>query len=121
MTENTQQNDIFQTLSALREKYTDSDDLQRIDAEYARIGKLLKAKGLAENEAVKELVAVCRADIIYARMKLASDKSLVGNEKAQRELWFLIESREWFVKIVSQDFDGELASLEVELKAELDR
>jgi hypothetical protein len=33
----------------------------------------------------------------------------------------LIESREWFLKIVSKDFEGELESIKNELEAELDR
>ncbi len=115
------QNDIYSTLSKLREKYSDSDDIERIDSEFKRVRALLTAKGLAENEAIKELIAVSRAEIIYAKKKLATDKTLVGNEKAQLEFWFIIEAREWFLKLVTKDFDSELESLSAELEAELER
>lgn len=114
-------NEIYSTLSKLREKYSDSDDLQRIDADYTRIKTLLKTKGLVENEVIQELIATCRRDILFARTRLSSDKSLLGDEKVQRELWFIIEAREWFIKIVSKDFDGELETMQMELQAELDR
>lgn len=112
--------DLYQTLNRLREKYTDADDVVRLDAEYARISTLLKVKGLAENEAIQELVALCRADVLNARKKLATDKSLIGDEQAQRELWFIVEAREWFLKLVTRDFNGELATIEAELQSELD-
>lgn len=114
-------NEIYSTLSRLREKFTDSDDLERIDADYRRIGEILKIKGLAENEAMQDLIGVCRTDIKYAKRKLATDKSLLGDEKAQRELWFIVECREWFLKIVTKDFDSELETIQNELEAELDR
>lgn len=121
MAEKSTQNEIYQTLSKLRDKYTDDDDLERIDADFKRIKDLFKAKGLADNEAVQDLAQVCRADILFARTRLASDRKLIGDEKAQRELWFLIESREWFLKIVSRDFESEISSIENELIAELDK
>lgn len=121
MPEDTSKNDIYQTLSRLREKYTDSDDIARIDNDYRRITQLLKAKGLAENESIQELISICRREIIYAKTKLSSDKSLVGDTKAQSELWFIIEAREWFLKIVSRDFDSELETIQAELETELER
>ncbi len=118
MADTTPKNDIYQTLSRLREKYTDADDIARIDDEYRRIAKLLKAKGLAENESIKELVSLCREEVIYAKRKLATDKSLIGDAKAHAELWFILEAREWLLKIVSRDFDGELATIQSELEAD---
>lgn len=120
MAEKNQTNEIYQTLSKLREKYPDSDDIERLDAESKRIGTLLKAKELAENEAVKEMIDMCRQDILMARTKLATDRRLVGDEKAQRELWFIVEAREWFLKMMTKDFDSELESIQTELQMELD-
>jgi hypothetical protein len=118
MTE-TSTNEIYKTLSKLREKYTDADDLSRIDSDYRRITSLFKTKGFAENESVQELISICRKDIIFAKRKLATDKTLVGNKDAQLELWFIIESREWFLNIVSQDFDSEIQTIHSELESEL--
>lgn len=115
------QNDIFQTLAKIREKYSDSDDLLRIDADYQRIKRLFGEKGLAESEAMQELLRLCRRDVINARHKLATDKTLIGKQDLQLELWFVIEAREWLLKILSRDFDSELESIEIELQAELDR
>lgn len=113
-------NDIFQTLSRLREKYPDADDISRIDADGERVKALLTKKQYFTEKGTQELLALCRSQIKMARKKLATDKTLIGDEKAQRELWFIAESREWFVKMVSEDVDSELASIEQELEAELE-
>lgn len=114
-------NDIYQTLAKLREKYSDQDDLLRIESDYKRVKELLAQKGLAENETMQELLGLCRKDIINAKIKLATDKSLVGKEDLQRELWFVIEARGWLVKILSKDFASELESIQSELEVELNR
>lgn len=119
MAEKTQKNDIFQTLAELRQKYPDPDDLSRIDADTERVKTLLAKKEYFSLSTTQELLAVCRKQIVLARKKLATDKSLIGNEKAQHELWFIIESRMWFVDMVSENVDAELESLEAELTAEL--
>lgn len=114
-------NEIYKTIAKLREKYPDADDIERIDRDSARVRKLLAKKEYFNQETTQEFIAVARQDILTAKKKLASDKSLVGDEKAQRELWFLIESREWFLNMVSEDYDGELNTLQTELEAELER
>lgn len=121
MAENNQKNDIFQTLAKLREKYTDQDDLIRIDADYRRIKELFNQKGLAENEAMQQFLKLCRRDVINAKIKLATDKSLIDDPDAQRELWFIIEARGWLLNLLSKDFDSELETLESELQMELER
>lgn len=114
-------NEIYQTLSRLREKYPDADDIRSIDLSQDRVRKILKEKELSENEVIREFIEICRKEILSAKKKLASDRTLIGDEKAQRELWFIIECREWFLKLVSKDYDSELNTIEAELQFELDR
>ena len=121
MAEKTQKNDIFQTLAKLREKYTDADDLIRIDADYKRVRELLEQKGLAENPAMQQLISLCRRDVLNAKHKLATDKSLIDNPGAHRELWFVIEARGWLLSMLVKDFDSELNTLEGEFQVELER
>src|SRR5690242_20126226 len=114
-------NDIFQTLAKLREKYTDQDDLVRIDSDYQRVRELLAQKGLAENEAMQQLLGLCRRDVINAKLKLATDKTLVDDPGAQRELWFIIEARSWLLGVLAKDFASELETLESEFEVELEK
>ena len=37
------------------------------------------------------------------------------------QLWQIIDAREWFVKMVSQDYAGQLEEIDRELEAELGR
>ena len=108
---------LYQTIAELRKKYP--DDLRSIDMEQAKVRKLLLAKNFFDNEVTQDLISLCRSDILIAKKRLSSDKSLLGDEKAQRELWFLVESREWFLKLVVKDYDSELQTLQNELEAEL--
>lgn len=109
--------EIFKTLAKLRELYP--DDVARIDEDAKRVKVLMEGQAYAENPITKNILAVCRKEIVNAKKKLSSDKSLLGNEQAQRELWFLIESREWYLDMVSRDYEAELASIEAELASEL--
>lgn len=121
MAEKITPSEIYQTLSRLREKYTDDDDINRINDDYQSIRALLARQSFAESEQTQEIINLCRKDILTAKTKLATDRSLIGDEKAQRELWFVIESREWFLKLVVKDYESELQSLYTELQEQLQK
>ena len=109
--------DIFKTLAKLREKYP--EDVERIDEDTKKIKDLMSKKEFSESPIIKEVVSICRKDILFAKKRLASDKTLIGDIERQRELWFLVESREWFLENVAKNYDNELASIESELENEL--
>lgn len=109
--------EIFKTLQKLKDLYP--DDIARIQEEEKRVKSILAKKQFSDNDGTKELLTLCRENIVKARKKLATDKKLLGDENAQRELWFLIESRQWVLDVVSRDYDSELQSIERELEAEL--
>jgi hypothetical protein len=67
----------------------------------------------------REILAVCRKQIIRARITLATDSNLSQRQEAQ--LWQLIDTRECFVKLVAQDFVSQLEQIDRELEAELRR
>ncbi len=72
-----------------------------------------------EHPVIKELIATCRTHIIGARIKLASERALNRNRRA--ELWQFIDSRELFMKMLSENFAGELERVDRELERELSR
>ena len=109
--------DIFKTLAKLREVYP--EDIARIDEEAKKVKELMAKKEFSLNSTVKELATICRKDILWARKRLATEKELLGDIEKQRELWFLIESREWFLQNAIKDYDEELASIESQLENEL--
>jgi len=109
--------DIFKTFQKLKDLYP--EDIARIQAEEENVKALLKKKQFAHNDGTKEMIALCRENIIEARKKLATDKTLLGNESAQMELWFIIESRQWVLDMVSRDYDTEIESIERSLESEL--
>jgi hypothetical protein len=79
--------------------------------------ELLKQQEYHELPETQRLIALCRQDIVAARIKLASARELT---KDQRDtLWRLVESREWFVKMVGKDFKAELERVDRELEIEL--
>lgn len=110
--------DIFQVLAELKVKYP--DDIKRIEEEGVAVKALLAGKRFYEDATTKRLISLCRKDILTAKKRLASDISLVGDEKAQRGLWFLIESRQWFLNMVVKNYDAEMASIQNGLENELD-
>jgi hypothetical protein len=58
----------------------------------------------------------CQEDAEQTREAL-----LAINEDARRELWAMIDSRLWFVKMVLKDYAGQLEEIDRELEAELSR
>lgn len=108
---------IFQTLEKLKVLYP--EDVERIEEDAKRVKGILKKKNFAEHGGTRDLLDVCRKDILVAKKKLATDKNLLGKEAEQRELWFVIESRQWVIDMIAHDYDSELKGIQTELEAEL--
>lgn len=108
---------IYEKMARLRALYP--DDIEQIEAEEQRVSALLRRKEYALQPETQELLSLCRADILMARRKLATERSL--DEKARAELWAVIDAREWVLKMLAQDFDAQLEQIESELTAELAR
>jgi hypothetical protein len=108
---------IHEKFAALRAAYP--ADIAQIEAEEKRVSDLLKRQEYAELPQTKELLALCRKDIVAARIKLALDRALTPQQRD--EWWHLIDAREWFVKMVAQDFTAQLEQIDRELEAELSR
>lgn len=109
--------EIYDILNKLKEKYPEDVDI--LESETERVKNLLKRKDFQLNETTQELLKLCKKEILTARIKLASDKSLITDSKTTQDLWTLIESREWVIKFISVDCDDVLKSLENELMVEL--
>lgn len=110
--------DIFQVLAALREKYP--EDVDRINLESDTLRELLMKQNYSEQEGSKRIVSMCREQMAMAQRKLATDKSLVGNEPAQRDLWLIIESRQWILQFMVTDYKGQIEDMRDELLKELE-
>lgn len=105
----------FSKFAALREKYP--DDIKRIEEDEKRMETLLKRKEYYASEETQALLALCRKDILTARVKLAKDRSLTEAQRA--DLWLIIDARLWFVQMVAKDYDAEIEQIDRELEAEL--
>jgi hypothetical protein len=57
-----------------------------------------------------------RREIVQARIRLADD-GLTYNQR--RELWQVVDCREWFLKLLVQDFPAELERIDREIESEL--
>lgn len=108
---------LFEKYAKLKERYP--DDINRIEAEEKQVAGLLEEQEYYQHPGTQRLVRMCRDEIKEARVKLATDRNL--SPDAHRELWHFIEAREWFLKIVAKDFNAELARIDGELDAELER
>lgn len=109
--------DPFARFATLRATYP--EDVERIEQDERALRELLERKEYAQLLETKKLIALCRTGIVTARVKLATDRALTTEQRA--ELWAIIDAREWFLKMVTGDFDGEIAAIEHELEAELSR
>jgi len=83
------------------------------------VPELLKEQEYVELPTTKKLIGRCRGDVVAARIKLAADRSLA--EERRIALWTLIDSREWFLKMVAKDYAAELERIDRELEIELSR
>lgn len=108
---------LFDKYAKLKELYP--EDLARIEEEERSVSQLLEQQDYVSHPGTRRLIAMCRDEIKTARLKLASDRTLTPD--AHRELWLLIDAREWFLRLVSKDYAGELAQLEAELDTELEK
>ncbi len=81
------------------------------------MAKLLKQQEYYQMDATQELLAVCRKDVVNARLKLSSDQYLTPARRA--ELWQIVDAREWFLKMIANDYAGQLEEIDRELEAEL--
>ena|SRR5947209_12903267 len=111
--------DPFETLQKLRSLYP--EDVDALKEEEDRVYKLLKEQEFASLEVTQQLIAMCRHEIVAARMKLATDHTILGDVDAQRALWEIIGGREWFLKFVSKNYEAELEQIDRELRAELEQ
>ena len=109
--------DINKTFALLRQRYP--ADIELIEAEEERVSKLLKAQEFAQQDTTKELIHLCRKDIVFARTQLATDRKLSEEERAA--LWGIVDARQWFLQMVVKDYDAELASVAAQLRADLER
>ena len=62
------------------------------------------------------LVALWRRDIVKARIQLVSEKLPAQRQDA---LWWAIDCREWFIKMVAEDFHAEMETIDRMLESEL--
>ena len=108
---------MFSAFGQLREKYP--EDLARIEAEEEKVRELVALKEYSEHPTTKALVRMCKDHIITARGRLARDRTLT--EEQRRDLWSIIDAREWVVRMLARDVDSELAIIEQELLQELER
>lgn len=109
--------EIYDILNKLKEKYP--EDVEILESESEKVKSILKRKDFQLNETTQQLIKLCKKEILTARIKLASDKTLITDSKTIQDLWTLIESREWVIKFIDVDCDEVLKSLENELLVEL--
>jgi hypothetical protein len=64
------------------------------------------------------LVALWRRDIVKARIKLVSEELPAQRQDA---IWQAIDCREWFIKMVADDFHAEMETIDRMLETELRR
>jgi hypothetical protein len=110
---------VFEKYAHIRALYP--EDIERIEAEEGQVKQLLELKDYASNPVTKRVLEMCRTDVIACRRKLATDRVLMDNLEAQRELWAIIDARMWFIGLVARDFDGEIQMIENGLDIELQR
>ena len=87
--------------------------------EEQRVSELLNEQEYIELPTTKKLMGRCRSDVVAARIKLATDRSL--SDERRVALWTLIDSREWFLKMVAKDYSAELERIDRELEIEFGR
>jgi hypothetical protein len=107
--------DVFIKFAALRDTYP--DDIEQIDAEQRRVSELLKLQEYSLQPGTQALLAHCRQAIVAARLKLATERTLTDEQRA--ELWHIIDARQWFIAMVVKDYGAELSNIEQQLEADL--
>ena len=87
--------------------------------EEQRVSELLNEQEYIELPTTKKLIGRSRREVVDARIRLATDRSL--SDERRVALWTLIDSREWFLKMVAKDYAAELERIDRELELELSR
>ena len=83
------------------------------------MSELLNEQGYIELPTTKKLIGRSRREVVAARIKLATDRSLTDERRVA--LWRLIDSREWFLKMLAKDYSAELERIDRELEIEFCR
>ena len=94
-----------------------SEDVDKIFAEEKHVTELLNKQEYYELPTTKRLIGRCRKDIAAARLKLGTNRTLSDAQRS--ELWLLVDSHEWFIRMVAKDYAAELELIDRELEAEL--
>jgi hypothetical protein len=108
---------IHEKYAKLREAFP--ADVEKINAEEERVMELLRTQEYYELPTTKRLIAMCREHIVDARMKLSTNRMLTDGQR--NDLWLLIDSREWFIRMVAKNYNAELEQIDRGLEAELSR
>lgn len=92
------------------------------DVACIRIGENPVTELLGDHEyyelpTTRRLISLCRKDIVTTRLKLCANRALSDTQRS--ELWRLVDSREWFIRMVAKDYQEELEQIDRELESEL--
>jgi hypothetical protein len=83
-----------------------------------RLAAIIRYTGAMQYRAhpkIKRLISLCRTEIVYARVMLARSP---GPEH-RRLLSGLIENRELFIRMVSENYDDEMENIDREIESVL--
>jgi len=83
------------------------------------VTELLGDQRYYELPTTKRLISSCRRDIVTTRLKLCANRTLSDMQRS--ELWHLVDSREWFIRMLAKDYREELEQIDRELESELQR
>jgi hypothetical protein len=113
-------------MTSIHEKYAAAralypDDIKALDAEEKQVKNLLEMHEYASLPITQRLLEMCRSQVLQCRHKLATDRALLTDPKAQADLWAIIDARTWLIQLLSKDFQAELTTIEQSLDATLDR
>jgi hypothetical protein len=106
--------DIFEKFAKLREIYP--DDIERIEEDEKQVRDLLHKKEFSLRPETQELIRHCREETVQAKLKLL-DRRI--DEEGRKELWSIVDAREWVLKMISGNFDQEIQMIETTITAEL--
>jgi hypothetical protein len=83
------------------------------------VSELLNEQEYIELPTTKKLIGRSRREVVDARIRLATDRSL--SDERRVALWTLIDNREWFLKMLAKDYSAELERIDRELEMEFGR
>jgi hypothetical protein len=93
--------------------------VKNLRARKQRVTEQLRQEEYSELPTTKRLIASCRSDVAAARLPLSSNRTL--SDAQRNQLWLLVDSREWFIRMVAKDYSAELERIDRELETELMR